>query len=207
MTIHCARKWPKLSPDDFPAPDAITTLNFSCLGDYYPESLTGDRARDIMLDMLPAVTGYERVFIRQALGRVLAEDVISPVDVPAHDNSAMDGWALRSADLDVASETRLRNIGTAFAGHAFDGTVGRGEAVRIMTGAVYDSNRYTLCSGAASAEADSRMASVVVMALSRRFTVPPGGTSDSHIIPAPGRRTTMTDFSRIAVRCPERPAG
>jgi len=115
---------------------AMTPLNFSCLDDYDPESLTVDRARDIMLDMLPAVKGHERVFVRQALGRVLAEAVISPVDVPAHDNSAMDGWALRSADLAAAGETRLKNVGTAFAGRAFDGKPGRGEAVRIMTGAV-----------------------------------------------------------------------
>ncbi len=114
----------------------MTTVNFSCLDDYDPESLTVDRARAIMLDMLPAVTGQERVFVRQALGRVLAEDVISPVDVPAHDNSAMDGWALRSADLAAEGETRLKNIGTAFAGRAFEGKVSRGETVRIMTGAV-----------------------------------------------------------------------
>lgn len=114
----------------------MTTLNFSCLDDYDPESLTVDRARAILLDMLPVVTGGERVFVRQALGRVLAEDVISPVDVPAHDNSAMDGWAIRSADLAAAGETRLRNVGTAYAGRAYEKAVGPGEAVRIMTGAV-----------------------------------------------------------------------
>jgi molybdopterin molybdotransferase len=114
----------------------MTTLNFSCLDDYDPNSLPVDRARAILLDMLSAVTGRERVFIRQALGRVMAEDVISPVDVPAHDNSAMDGWAVRSADLASEGETRLKNVGTAYAGRAFEGVVGRSEAVRIMTGAV-----------------------------------------------------------------------
>jgi molybdopterin molybdotransferase len=71
---------------------------------------------------------------------VLAEDVISPIDVPAHDNSAMDGWALRFDDLAASDattgETRLKNIGTAFAGRAFGGRIGAGETVRIMTGAV-----------------------------------------------------------------------
>jgi molybdopterin molybdotransferase len=67
---------------------------------------------------------------------VLAEDVISPVDVPAHDNSAMDGWAVRHVDLAAAGETRLRLVGTAFAGRAFEGKVGTGETVRIMTGAM-----------------------------------------------------------------------
>jgi molybdopterin molybdotransferase len=112
----------------------------SCADDYDPNSLHVDRARQLILDLLVPVTGHERVFVRQALDRVLSEDVISPIDVPAHDNSAMDGWALRFDDLaasgETAGETRLKNIGTAFAGRAFDGTVGAGETVRIMTGAV-----------------------------------------------------------------------
>jgi len=75
-------------------------------------------------------------FVRQALDRVLAEDVISPIDVPTHDNSAMDGWALRFGDLATSGETRLNNIGTAFAGRAFAGAINAGETVRIMTGAI-----------------------------------------------------------------------
>ena len=114
----------------------MTTLNFTCLDDYDPEALSVERARQLMLDTLPAVSGHERVFVRQALDRVLAEDVISPVDVPAHDNSAMDGWAVRHADLAATGETRLKNIGTAFAGRALEGKVGAGETARIMTGAV-----------------------------------------------------------------------
>ena len=116
----------------------LSTL--SCADNYDPNSLHVDRARELILDLLPPVTGHERLFVRQALDRVLAEDVISPIDVPSHDNSAMDGWALRFDDLAAsnatAGETRLKNIGTAFAGHAFAGKVGAGETVRIMTGAV-----------------------------------------------------------------------
>ncbi len=108
----------------------------SCADDYDPNSLHVERARELILGLLPPVTGVERVFVRQALDRVLAADVISPIDVPSHDNSAMDGWALRFADLAPGSETRLKNIGTAFAGRAFGGKVGAGETVRIMTGAV-----------------------------------------------------------------------
>ncbi len=108
----------------------------SCADDYDPNSLPVDRARDLILELLRPVGGHERVFVRQALDRVLAEDVISPIDVPSHDNSAMDGWALRFCDLAAAGETRLRNIGTAFAGRAFEGKVGAGETVKIMTGAI-----------------------------------------------------------------------
>ena len=110
--------------------------SLSCADDYDPDSLPVERARQLMLDTLAPVAGVQRLFVREALDRVLAEDVISPVDVPAHDNSAMDGWALRFDDLTAAGETRLRNIGTAFAGRAFAGKVDAGETVRIMTGAV-----------------------------------------------------------------------
>jgi len=117
----------------------MTTLPFTCLdpmnsGD--PNALSVERARQHLLDTVQPVTGHERLFIRQALGRVLAEDVISPVNVPAHDNSAMDGWAVRFADLSTDGETRLKNLGTAFAGRPLDLKVGVGETARIMTGAV-----------------------------------------------------------------------
>ena len=114
----------------------MTPLAFTCLDDYDPNALSVERARQYLFDTVQPVTGHERLFIRQALGRVLAEDVISPVDVPAHDNSAMDGWAVRHADLSPAGETRLKNIGTAFAGRPLDLKVSAGETARIMTGAV-----------------------------------------------------------------------
>jgi molybdopterin molybdotransferase len=88
-----------------------------------------------VLAAVTPVSDSERLPIRQALGRVLGSDVRSTIDVPAHDNSAMDGYALRSADLPDAAPLRLRLIGTAFAGRPFDGRVGEGESVGIMTGA------------------------------------------------------------------------
>ncbi|MDP2824376.1 MAG: molybdopterin molybdotransferase MoeA [Sulfuritalea sp.] len=115
-------------------PSILETL--SCANDYDPNSLHVDRARELILDLLSPVGGHERVFVRQALDRVLAEDVISPIDVPTHDNSAMDGWAVRFDDLAAEGETHLKQIGTALAGRAFAGTVGAGETVRIMTGAI-----------------------------------------------------------------------
>ncbi|MCK9382453.1 MAG: molybdopterin molybdotransferase MoeA [Sulfuritalea sp.] len=108
----------------------------SCADNYDPNSLHVDRARELILDLLSPVGVHERVFVRQALDRVLAEDVISPIDVPSHDNSAMDGWAVRYSDLAASGETRLKNIGTALAGRAFEGRVDAGETVRIMTGAI-----------------------------------------------------------------------
>jgi molybdopterin molybdotransferase len=98
-------------------------------------SLTVAQARQTLLDAVAPVAGWEQVQIRSALGRVLRHDVIAPFEVPAHDNSAMDGFAVRAADL-VAEANRLDLVGTAYAGGAFSGLVGPGQAVRIMTGAV-----------------------------------------------------------------------
>ncbi len=108
----------------------------SCADDYDPESLGVEAARRIILDLIAPVDDSARVAVREALGRVLAEDVISPMNVPGHDNSAMDGYAVRFADLAAEGETALRLAGTTFAGRAFDGGVGPGECVRIMTGGV-----------------------------------------------------------------------
>jgi molybdopterin molybdotransferase len=79
----------------------------------------------------------QTVPLMQALGRVLAQDVISPINVPAHDNSAMDGYALHGADLRADAPTVLRPLpATALAGAPFTGEVARGQCLRIMTGAV-----------------------------------------------------------------------
>jgi molybdopterin molybdotransferase len=113
-----------------------TLRELSCADDYDPNSLPVDRARALIREFLTPVTGVERVHIRAALGRVLAADVESPFDVPGHDNSAMDGWAVRFADLDAAKETPLRRIGESFAGKPFAGELHKGETVRIFTGGV-----------------------------------------------------------------------
>jgi len=76
----------------------------------------------------------ESISINQAFGRILAEDITSPVNVPPHHNSAMDGYALRSEDLNT--NNTLVKIGYSFAGQPFDGVVEQGQCVRIMTGAV-----------------------------------------------------------------------
>jgi len=108
----------------------------SCADDYDPNSMPVDKARAFIHRFLEPVSAAVRVPIRGALGRVLAEDVTSPVDVPSHRNSAMDGWAMRGADLAPAGETTLEEIGVSFAGRPFAGRVGAGQCVRIMTGGV-----------------------------------------------------------------------
>jgi len=108
----------------------------SCDDDYDPESLTCEAALQRLLDAVTPLDGQERVHVRGALGRVLAEPVIARFDVPAHTNSAMDGYAVSSADLPAEGINELQVVGASFAGKPFRAALARGEAIRIMTGAV-----------------------------------------------------------------------
>jgi molybdopterin molybdotransferase len=108
----------------------------SCADDYDPNSMSVEKARKFIRDYLSPVQTKECLPLRSALGRVLAEDILSPYNVPNHDNSAMDGYAINADDLQSAGLTKLRIAGTAFAGKSFDGKVSKGECIRIMTGAV-----------------------------------------------------------------------
>src|SRR5688572_15389191 len=114
----------------------VTIAQASCADDYDPNSMPVAKARAFIHRFLEPVRGTLRVPVRTALGRVLAEDVLSPVDVPAHRNSAMDGWAMRGADLKADAEATLQEIGASFAGRPFAGRVAAGQCVRIMTGGV-----------------------------------------------------------------------
>jgi molybdopterin molybdotransferase len=108
----------------------------SCLDAYDPDALPIEHACRIIEECLSTVGAIERVTVRAALGRVLAEDIICAINVPAHDNSAMDGYAVRFSDLATSGPTVLRETGKAFAGRPFAGIVPEGACVRIMTGAV-----------------------------------------------------------------------
>lgn len=112
--------------------------------DYDPNSMPVDQARSLIRRFLQPIAGSERLPVRAALGRILAEEVISPLAVPGHDNSAMDGYAFRHADLAGSGETVLQSLGESFAGHPFGGTVGAGQCVRIFTGAVMPSGTDTV---------------------------------------------------------------
>ena len=108
----------------------------SCVSGYDPDALPVAQAQEFIARLVPRVRAVEKLAIRSALGRVLASDVISTIAVPAHDNSAMDGYALRGSELAAGGDTVLTVAGTGFAGAQFDGSVAPGQCVRIMTGAV-----------------------------------------------------------------------
>lgn len=108
----------------------------SCIDGYDPNALPVAQAQAFIAELVPRVQAVEQRPIRDALGRVLARDIVSAIDVPSHDNSAMDGFALRGSDLLAQAPTRLRLVGKGLAGQNFDGEVPALGCVRITTGAV-----------------------------------------------------------------------
>jgi molybdopterin molybdotransferase len=164
----------------------------SCIDGYDPDALPVETARAAIRSVITPVSANERVAVRASLGRVLGEDIVSTVNVPAHDNSAMDGWAVRSGDLRPDGDTVLREVGVAYAGRKFDGSVGAGECVRVMTGAVMPPGT------------DAVVIQEVVKADGDRIAVPPGQKSGQN------RRLAGEDLAlgRVVLRAgqPIRPA-
>ena len=103
---------------------------------YDPNALPVAQAQEFIGRLVPRVEMVEMLPLRSALGRVLARDLVSPFNVPAHDNSAMDGYALRGSDLAPGASTRLTLAGSGLAGQSFVGDVAPGQCLRITTGAV-----------------------------------------------------------------------
>ena len=103
---------------------------------YDPQALSAEAVGEFLSRLVVPVQEAQTVDMFAALGRVLSEDVLSPVSVPPHDNSAMDGYAFDGAALQASQPLRLRVVGTALAGKAWQGQVGPLECVRIMTGAI-----------------------------------------------------------------------
>jgi molybdopterin molybdotransferase len=168
----------------------------SCLDGYDPDALRVDKAREAIRSCLSPITQTEKISVRDALGRILAEDIVPQINVPAHDNSAMDGYAVRFSDL--ARSLSLKEIGTALAGKPFAGKLGAGECVRIMTGAVMPEG------------ADTVVIQEVVKKEGDRVTVPPGQKKAQNVryagedlkvgvaVLRPGKWLTAADIGLIA---------
>ena len=92
-----------------------------------------DKAKSMMLDKVTPLTTQELVSLQECWGRVLADDIRSPLNMPPFDNSAMDGYGVIASDLDEIEQ--LTVVGSSFAGAPYNGIVNKGECIRIMTGA------------------------------------------------------------------------
>lgn len=104
-----------------------------------PGLMPFEEAKQNLLNTVNTVTETEKVDIELADSRVLSAPVVSSLNVPAHNNSAMDGYAIRADELTTntqTSQTHFKLVGTAYAGQPFHGNLENGECIRIMTGAV-----------------------------------------------------------------------
>ena len=157
----------------------------SCVAGYDPNALTVAQAQDFIARLVPTVATVERLALRSALGRVLAHDVVSGLNVPAQDNSAMDGYALRGSDIDATAPTRLIVAGSAMAGQPFDGLVPPGHCLRIMTGAALPAGLDTVVPQEFTTAADGAI------------DIPPG-----RLRPGDNRRLAGEDLARgeVALR-------
>ena len=141
----------------------------SCVDGYDPEALRVDKAGAAIRACLTPVTEAQTVVIRESLGRVLAQEIVPQINVPGHDNSAMDGWAVRGEDLNFSSEISLKEIGKALAGKPYAGKVAAGECVRVMTGAVMPQG------------ADSVVVQEVCRAEGNRIAIPAGQKAGQNV--------------------------
>ena len=98
-----------------------------------------EEAIEKILMAIQEVTDYEVVELRAGLGRVLAENVYAIVDSPYDKNSAMDGYAFSSIDIDNQQDFSLTKVGTSWAGRPYHGQLTKGQCIRIFTGAVVPS--------------------------------------------------------------------
>jgi molybdopterin molybdotransferase len=111
---------------------------------YDPQALSAQDVLNFLAQLVTPLQDTEDVAIFDSLNRVIAANVISPVDVPPHDNSAMDGFAFDGTQLKADTNLVLKVVGTALAGKAWQGTVNAGECVKIMTGAIMPSGLDTV---------------------------------------------------------------
>jgi len=116
----------------------------SCMDDYDSNSLDAKQALQQILTQLQPISETEVLPIRDALGRTIAEEIRSKIDVPGHTNSAMDGYAINGAELPSQDQQAFAVVGTAWAGQPYLGNVNSSECIRIMTGATMPENTDTV---------------------------------------------------------------
>ncbi|QRX83358.1 gephyrin-like molybdotransferase Glp [Glaciimonas sp. PAMC28666] len=170
----------------FPSSTSPSSLSaaISCVSDYDSDALPVSHAQAIIRHCITPIHAIEKVAIRSALDRVLAIDIISPINVPAYDNSAMDGYAFHSESLVTEGDTTLDVIGTSHAGRAFEGPVGSGQAIRIMTGAPMPSGLDT----------------VIPQEFVSAFDGNPAESNSPNIPPLPTRSTPFITIASGAVK-------
>jgi molybdopterin molybdotransferase len=160
--------------------------------------LTVAEAQARILDGVMALSAAKKLPLRDALGSVLAEDIVSPIDVPSHTNSAMDGYAIRAADLPAEGVREFPIPGTSWAGRPYLGPSGSGEAIQIMTGGMMPDGMDTVI----MQEQVERDGDTVRIGSGHKVgqNVRAAGEdiAAGHAVLAPGKRLTAADIGVLA---------
>jgi molybdopterin molybdotransferase len=181
------------------ATETSTTRQISCADDHDPEALPPEQALERILTEMRAIDGFERLALRSALGRILAKDIQAPMNVPNHTNAAMDGYAIRGADLPFEGTRALKVLGTAWAGRPFNSEVKPEECVRIMTGAVMPQGTDTVLMQEHVERLDERLIRVGPAHKSGQNVRPAGeDIALGETVLRAGRRITPADLGLLA---------
>lgn len=172
-------------------------MSTSVTCDVLPEGvLSVEQAQERILDGITAITEIELVDLKQAHGRILAEDLQADFDVPPHCNSSMDGYAF--AHQSLTTHTNLTQIGISWAGRPYLGTVQLGECVRIMTGACLPAGTDTV----EMQENAEKLGEQIIMhsspKLGENVRYPGDDLKQGETILTNGRKLTAADIGLIA---------
>ena len=108
----------------------------SCADSFEVDAISVDDARKRIFEKISPITGMEKLTLRSCFNRILAEDIYSPINVPSHINSAMDGYAIAGDDLPTNLPQCYAITGTSYAGKPSSANYQKGKVIRIMTGGV-----------------------------------------------------------------------
>lgn len=167
-------------------------------GGHNSKAMSLESALEAILGSVRRIEATEDISPMEGLGRILAQDIRSPFDVPGHTNSAMDGYAFRHGDCPSSGNISLRLAGESFAGHPFSGRLQPGECIRIMTGAVVPDTADTVVMQEDVVEADGH---VELRELPRKgANVRPAGEDirAGEVVLATGRVLRAADLGMIA---------
>jgi len=176
------------------------TRETSCASDFETDALSVDDARIKIYDEIKPITGTEKLSLRKCLQRFLAEDISSPINVPSHINSAMDGYAIAGKDLPSDGEKSYHVIGTSFAGTPSDKIYQTGQAVRIMTGGVLPKGTDTVIMQE-MVELSADKSSITIQAehqQGQNVRLPGEDIAKDHLLFSAGRKFSAADLGILA---------
>ena len=170
----------------------------TCCDEFDPNSLNVEQARNKILEAVESVTETERLPIRQALNRVLAESIISTINVPAYVNSAMDGYAIAGTDIPVSGTKDLNIVGTVMAGKPLDIAISAGQCARIMTGGKMPAGTDTVIMQEHVQRADDTITITATHKAGQNVRQAGEDLAKGDTVFTPGRRLTPADIGMLA---------